>query len=137
MRGNRGQVDDATEAPQLHAVRNSARHVNEAIHIGAAHSFHLRVVEVRQVALGKHTGIVDEDVDGAKLAGYAFGHGAHLRGVPDIRLHGERTPRLLVNERHNVLGLGGAAMIVHRDHSSLARQPQCNRATYAAGGARN
>jgi len=56
----------------------------------------LGVVEVRQVALGQHAGIVDEDVDGAKLAGYALGHGAHLRSVPDIRLHGERTPRLLV-----------------------------------------
>ena len=55
VRGNRGQVDDATEAPQFHAVRNSARHVNEAVHVGAAHRFHLRVIEVRQVTLGNHS----------------------------------------------------------------------------------
>jgi len=95
----------------------------------------LRVVEIRQVAFGQYAGIVDEDVDGTKLAGYALGHTLHLRSIPDIRLHGEGAPRLLVNERHNVFGLAGAMTIVHRDRSSLTRQAQGNRATYPTGGA--
>ena len=78
------------------------------------------VVEIRQVALRQHTGIVDQDVDGAKLAGYALRHCEHLRSIPDIRLHRQRTPRLLVNQRYNILGLGGALTIVHADGSSLA-----------------
>jgi hypothetical protein len=48
-------------------------------------------------------------------------------------LHRQRTPRLLVNQRYNILGLGGAVTIVHADGSSLARQPQCNCATYPTG----
>jgi hypothetical protein len=129
MRGNRGQIDDASETTQLHALYNGARHVNQTVHVDTAHAFHLSEVEIRQVALGQHTGIVYEDVDGAKLAGYALGDPVHLSSVSDIRLQGERTARPLLNQSHNVRGIGSAMMVVHRDRSSVVREPQRNRAT--------
>ena len=64
---DRGDVDDAAEAPLAHAVDHRARHVEQRIEIGADHLLPLLMRHLLQHGVARDAGIVDQHFDRTDL----------------------------------------------------------------------
>ena len=126
VRGDRRQIDDPSEAARLHSWYDGAGGGHQAIHVRPPHPFHLGVVEVRQVSLAKDAGVVDQDVDGARLGFECFDHGAHGAGVADVGAQRQCAAALVANVVGQDFSVMSPLTIIDPYGSTLPSQPQGN-----------
>lgn len=72
-----------------HAGQNGSGHIHESFYIGVNHG--LPIIYIRLLGAGKpegQAGIVDEDIDGAKLFGKLGNTLLHLYSVADVKDNG-------------------------------------------------
>ena len=82
--------------------------------------------QVEQGLPGLHAGIVDHDVQRAKLRIHAREHGVHLGRIADIGLHGEGASPRFDNLSDGAVGSRRVAVIVHGYGGALSGQFERN-----------
>ncbi len=98
----------------MHAGDNRAGHVDQAIHIGAPHAFHLRVIEIQQIAAPGDTGIVHQDRDRAELLLDPFHHVRYRECVSHVGACRQCTSARAPNLRHHGFRIAAAFAIIDR-----------------------
>jgi hypothetical protein len=105
-------------------IRACDRH--QAIDIRVPHPLHLAVIEIREIATPEDAGIVDQNVDRAKLALQFLDHCAHGACITHVRGQRQCLPPRGPNFRGQRLGVRHALPVIDPDGGALARQPKCD-----------
>ena len=123
MRLKRSKIHDPAETPGPHPGNDRTRGDNQPIDIRVPHALHLAVVEIREIAAPEDAGIVDQNVDWAKLALQFLDHGANGDGITHVSPQRQCFPARSPNFRGQRFSVRRALPVIDPDGGAFARQP--------------
>ena len=110
---------------------------DEAVDVDVAHAIHLGEIEIGQVALAEHAGVVDQDIDGAESLARGFHEPGAIGGAGQVACDGDGTAAGLFDQLHDLFGLVAALAVVDPYGNPITSEAKSDGAANATGGAGN